>query len=394
MLRASTRKKAHKRRRTFPLNQDQWRKLKFKAEIKYAHTGFRYDSNTGRLSPHGFYPNEIEAFKRDAEFSEFNGLKKPTTYAWPPYSQAQLDRINGVTPKVVPKPAIPAAPKVPANVPPKQPAATNSAWPLPGAAAFQPSPPIIQTNTESKKIVKVENKLVSMPHRGRGRGRGSRGGRQTTRSRRWKIQNAALRPKRLPFKQVVPVELKTGYFDYSFKITSLIPELLTVYEEVRITSLKVVFLVKDVAVTAGLYTTILLDQNGYGNPLKSTETWFKRVADMPGSLVHHAVRGFKLTWVATEPDSKNYVKVIDTEDIAKTIARLYIIGQESSLAISGVLLVRGHCLCRGQYYDATKLTVDMMRKLRIKEIEDEDGNEDAASGSTSLDSFNMLPSTS
>lgn len=384
---AKTRKKGHKTRRTYPLSQDQWRQLKFKAEIKYAHTGFTYDQTTGRLTPHGWYPDEINNFNSDPEFAEFNGLKRPVTYAWPPYTQAQLDRINGVIrpPPVTPLPN----PKAPVPVP-KTPSA-NSAWPFPGATAEHSSVPEISIKpaTATSKTVILPS---TMPTRGRGRGRRSRGGRQTTRSRRWKIQNPALRPKRLPFKQVVPVKLETGYFDYSFKIKSLIPELLSVYEEVRISSLKVVFLVKDVAVTAGLYTAILLDQDGYGNPLKSTETWFKRVADMPGSLVHHAVRGFRLTWVATEPDSRNYIKVIDSNDIDKTIARLYIIGQESTLAISGVLLVRGHCLCRGQYYDATKLTVNMMKNLRIKEIQDEDDADDASP--SSLDSYSVIPSTS
>lgn len=363
MPQTSSKKKTRKRSRTFPLNRDQLRALLHKAELKYPHTYFVYSPTTGILKPQGYWPREHQNFNKDIEFAEFNGIKKPTTYAWPPYSRQELDALNGLV-----------------NQP------TDSAWPLPGAAASQPSKPKIIPATpkpvlpavlDFKPLNQPQNagSFAIMPQRGRG-GKRKTKGRPTNRSRRWRIQNPALRPRRLPFKQVVPVQLAAGYFDHSFKITELLPELLTVYEEIRITSLNVVFLTKDVSVTAGIYTTILLDQDGYGTPLKSTATWFQRVADMPGSLVHHAVRGFKLTWVATEPDSRNYVKVIDKTDIAKTIARLYIIGQDNTLSISGVLLVRGHCLCRGQYYDATKLTVAMMKDLRIQELKDEEEDDD------------------
>lgn len=374
MPQTTNKRKTKKRARTYPIARSQLKALVFKAETKYPHTSFHYDTNTGRLQPTGNWPREIVNYNRDIEFAEFNGVRRPVTHAWPPYTQQQLDRINGVV----------------------HPPVSGSSWPLPGAAASQPArpkpvpvtpkpetlplpvpnynplTPVSKTDSTHSKFI------VTMPGRGKGR-RGRPRGRPTNRSRKWRIQNPALRPKRLPFKQVVPVKLTSGYFDHSFKINELLPELLTVYEEIRVTSLSVVFLTKDVSVTEGLYTAILLDQDGYGTPLKSSATWFKRVADMPGSLVHHAVRGFKLTWVATEPDSRNYVKVIDTADIAKTVARLYIIGQDNTLAISGVLLVRGHCLCRGQYYDATKLTVAMMRDLRLQEMREDNeltGEED------------------
>lgn len=259
--------------------------------------------------------------------------------------------------------------------PPPLPPATalekpSSAWPLPGASASASVPQLEPPPIIPALVFKDKPKAIIMPQRGR---------RRKIPQRRRRIQNPALRAARRPFKQVVPVDLASGYFDYEFNINALIPELLTVYEEVRITSLSVVFLVKDVTVGSGLYTAILLDQNGYGTALKSTATWFKRVADMPGSLVHHATRGFRLSWRPTEPDGKNFIKVIDTEDLKKTIARVYIIGQDKSLSMGGVLLIRGRCLCRGQYYDATKFAlVKKFAALRAAEIEkgeDEDPEE-------------------
>lgn len=248
---------------------------------------------------------------------------------------------------------------------PEQPAV--SSWPLPGAAAAASAP---------KGPTKTQTAAVSvMPGRGRGRGRG----RRTPRShafRRKQISNAALRPRRLPFRQVAPFALEQGYLQYSFTIKDLFPELLTVYEEVRVVSLSAVLLLDDAAITKGLYTAILLDQNGYGTALKSTPTWFARVADMPGSLVRHATRGCRLTWKATEPDSRNYIKVIDAADLKKPIATAYYIGRESSLAMTGVILIRGHCLVRGQYYDATKLTTAMIGQLRLKEIDEEEKDPD------------------
>lgn len=250
-----------------------------------------------------------------------------------------------------------------------------SSWPLPGAAAAIPAE---HKTAQMNPTNAGSSRAVIQSSRGRGRSNRRRGGgrgRPTNRSRRYKIQNAALRPRKLPFRQVYDLNLTAGYADIQFKISDLVPEMLTVYEEIRVIQLSAVFLVNDAAVTAGLYTAILLDQSGYGTALKSTETWFKRVADMPGSVVHHATRGFRLTWKPTEPDSRNYVKVIDVDDIHKTIARLYVIGKVNTLSITGVLLIRGHVLCRGQYYDASKMTVNMMKDLRLAEIEEEEREE-------------------
>lgn len=283
--------------------------------------------------------NQLAQFLADSHFTKFRQL---------PQSDTQFS-VPVISP-VIEKPV----------------AEISSSWPLPGASAQSTvveKPPTLST-------LQAEKKAVVMPQSKR-HSKGKKRGRPTFRSRQYRMQNAALRPVKRPFKQVFNLSLEKGYFDIQFKISQLVPELLTVYEEIRVVNMSVVFLTKDVSVTAGIYTAILLDQDGYGNPLKSTETWFKRVSDMPGSLVHHAVRGFRLMWRPTEPDSRNFVKVIDTNDISKTIARLYVIAQEASLSISGVLLVRGHCLCRGQYYDATKLTVAMMRNLRIAELAEE-----------------------
>lgn len=263
-----------------------------------------------------------------------------------------------------------------------------SSWPLPGASASNVEKPPVAMSTPS-----TSRSIVLQSRRGGKGGRrptNNRKGKQTARSRRYKLQNAALRPRKLPFRQVVDLKLNVGYFDHQFKIKDLIPELLNVYEEVRIISLSVVFLVNDAAVTAGLYTAILLDQNGYGTALKSSETWFKRVADMPGSVVHHATRGFRLTWKPTEPDSRNYVKVIDTNDIDKAIARIYVIGRESTLNVTGVLLIRGHVLARGQYYDASKLTVEMMKNLRLREILEEENREEDEEGASTGDNLSIV----
>lgn len=253
------------------------------------------------------------------------------------------------------------------RAPPTQIEKPVSSWPFPGASASSaqiPRPSVAKTDVENKPSVSVASEMP--PKRNRFR---RKKGRPTKRSTHFRINNAALRPTRRPFKQVFEIKLSAGYFDLQLSIATLVPELLTTFEEIRITNLTAVFITKDMSVTAGIYTAILLDQSGYGLALKSTSTWFKRVSDMPGSVIRHATRGFKLNWKATEPDSRNYVKVIDTADLAKAIARIYFIGQDSTLAMQGVLLVLGHCLCRGQYYDASKLTVQMINKLRLDEIE-------------------------
>lgn len=326
-----------------------------RASRKYPHVQFYLDSDHHQILVDGGIPNytnldiiraEVLSFNRDHHFKSIN-----PTYVGNPTSFRPIQ--NTVEkPPVFEKPA--------------------SSWPIPGASAQDVSPLKVPS-----PVVKASKAIsVAMPQRGRGRGGGRKPrGRPTVRSRRFRVANAALRPRKLPFKQVIPVSVLNGYFDHEFKIKELVPEMLNTYEEIRVINLHVVLLVKDISVTAGLYTAILLDQNGYGNALKSTAEWFKRVADMPGSIVHHAVRGFKLSWVPTEPDSRNYVKVVDTADIAKPIARVYMIGQDNTLVISGVLLVRGHVLCRGQYYDAAKVTTAMLRDLRLSELaEEEEGS--------------------
>jgi len=330
-----------------------------KAKARYPHLEFYWEGD--ELLVIGGIPNylnigvikgETYAYHHDQYFKNYNGLS------------SSIEPITPVTPIQVERPEV------------QKPV---SSWPLPGASAQQLIPQIEKPPKNTEKKVTV----ATMPQRGRRNNKPRR--KPTARSRRYKLQNAALRPRRLPFKQVVPVELKAGYFDYQFRIKQLVPELMNVYEEMRLTSMTVVFLTNDVSVTAGLYTAILLDQDGYGSPLKSTATWFQRVSDMPGSVVHHATRGFRLSWKPTEPDSRNFVKVIDSA-INNVVARVYMIGQTSSLAISGVLLIRGHVLCRGQYYDAAKMTVAMMRDLRLRELEDEelderDGRREAESSS-------------
>lgn len=289
---------------------------------------------------------ETAAYYADPVFSEVNKLSISTG---PDNFEA-----------VIPKP--PIRKKINKNKSQEKKPTVVSSWPLPGAAAQIPSPvesPIAQTIVEATM---PQKKKIHVTNRRR---------KPTARSRRFKLQNPALRARRLPFKQVVPITLTKGYYDYEFKLKELVPEMLTTYEEIRLVGMSVVFLTNDVSITAGIYTAILLDQDGYGAALKSTETWFKRVSDMPGSIVHHATRGFRLTWRPTEPDSRNFIKVIDSADMIKTLARVYIIAQKAELDMSGVLLIRGHVLCRGQYYDAARLTVNMMKNLRLREIEEE-----------------------
>lgn len=182
-------------------------------------------------------------------------------------------------------------------------------------------------------------------------------GRKPPQRRRRPPQNKALRSHKIPFKKVIPLDTlqgstETGIYFNSFSLKELATPVMAVYEEFRCASLKLRFIPEDVTTGSGLYAVILLDQGGFGKPATGAATWFPRVADMPGARVCHVTRGFKVSWRPTEPDSRNFKKVVggETDYVTST---LYVFGSTASTRVHGQLIITGALLVRGEYYTAS-----------------------------------------
>lgn len=184
--------------------------------------------------------------------------------------------------------------------------------------------------------------------------------RRTKRSQAWKNRrrrggNKALASVKIPFKVVIPVDSKadktqTGHWHNHLSIAELAGDALKLHEEFKCCSLKARFIPEDITSGSGLYAACLLDQNGFGDPATATTTWFPRVADLPGARLCHITRGCSFTWHPTEPDSRNYRKVLEEEKYK--VCSFYIFGNSSSLSIKGQLLITGLLRARGEYYSA------------------------------------------
>lgn len=240
------------------------------------------------------------------------------------------------------------------------------------------SQPIV--GSKSKKTPISSNSSIekkTAPHR-RGKSRAKDNSahstsmpRRTKRSQAWKKNprrrksgNKALASIKLPFKAVISVNSKasgtqSGHWHNHLSIAELAGDAIKLYEEFKCCSLKARFIPEDITTGSGLYAACLLDQNGFGDPVQATTTWFPRVADLPGARLCHVTKGCMFTWHPTEPDSRNYRKVIEEKDYK--ICSFYIFGNSSSLSIKGQLLLTGLFRVRGEYY-ATEIS------KRIKEL--------------------------
>lgn len=206
--------------------------------------------------------------------------------------------------------------------------------------------------------------------------------RRTKRSQAWKkrgkgrrMKNKALSSVRVPFKLVIAVDsakssAETGHWHNHLTIAELAGQSLKSYEEFKCCSMKVRFIPQDITTGSGLYAACLLDQNGFGDPVKSTTIWFPRVADLPGARLSHITRGCMFSWRPTEPDSRNYRKVLD--ESTYVVASFYIFGDSASLPIKGQLLVTGLLRGRGEFYSSSLTGRIKALSLMDAEVEDED----------------------
>lgn len=292
-----------------------WKAFKQREEFKYPHFGKDWTDNDGVISGSGNFRDwkwEAAAYLRD---------RKAFIQQFQPAVSTQIEKS-------------PISSNPAKAVPTKPPGRSTK------AGGF---------NLQRSQTLSRKNNKANMPKR-------------TKRSQAWKKGrkgrrggNKALSSVKVPFKMVMAVDsnkssAETGHWHNHLTLSELAGSSLKLHEEFKCCSMKVRFIPEDITTGSGLYAACLLDQGGFGDPVKSTTVWFPRVADLPGARLCHVTRGCMFSWRPTEPDSRNYHKSQD--ESSYVVASFYIFGNSASLSIKGQLLITGLLRARGEFYSA------------------------------------------
>lgn len=165
----------------------------------------------------------------------------------------------------------------------------------------------------------------------------------------------ALRGYTIPFHKVylwADMSGGTGVWYIGFKIKSLVKEYSKTFDEFKVKSLRITYLPNNNSSATGIYSSVLLDQGGFGAASSGTEKgWFRTLATMPGAKVTHRNQNNTYYWKPTEASANNWYR--PETDTDYTVCTIYFAdnGQES-VELGGVLKISGHLLGRGMYWDA------------------------------------------
>lgn len=143
-----------------------------------------------------------------------------------------------------------------------------------------------------------------------------------------------------------------GVWYLYIKIKPLTVEYASTFDEFKIKSLRVTYLPNNNTSATGIYSSVLLDQGGFGNATSGTEKgWFRTIASMPGSRVTHRNQNNTYFWKPTESSANNWYRPQTDSDY--TVCTMYFAdnGQES-VELGGVLKITGHVLGRGMFWNA------------------------------------------
>lgn len=143
-----------------------------------------------------------------------------------------------------------------------------------------------------------------------------------------------------------------GVWYLGLNIRSLVTEYAKTFDEFKVKSLRVAYLPNNNSSATGIYSSVLLDQGGFGAASSGTEKgWFRTLATMPGARVTHRNQNNSYYWRPTEASSNNWYR--PQTDADYTICTLYFAdnGQES-VELGGVLKISGHLLGRGMFWNA------------------------------------------
>lgn len=210
-------------------------------------------------------------------------------------------------------------------------------------------PPIVEsdakllTGTSSSKVITM------------------RKGKLRRRMRRKRPRNAALIGRNLPFRMALVVESKDGLFHTSINLGTVATEYLKTFDEFKCMHFRVRF-VSSALTAEGVYTAVLLDSVGFGAMTGDTSIFFRRIGDMPGSVMRHCAGGFSLSWKPTEPASREWRR--PSESSASTnynLATIYVACSDKATNIKGAIHITGTIKCRGEYYGA----VSRVRRLAL-----------------------------
>lgn len=165
----------------------------------------------------------------------------------------------------------------------------------------------------------------------------------------------ALRGYTIPFHKVflwADMSGGKGVWYLSLKMKSLVAEYVRTFDEFKVKSLRVTYLPNNNSSATGIYSSVLLDQGGFGAASSGTEKgWFRTLATMPGAKVTHRNQNNTYFWKPTEANSNNWYR--PQTDADYPVCTLYFAdnGQES-VELGGVLKISGHLLGRGMFWNA------------------------------------------
>lgn len=164
-----------------------------------------------------------------------------------------------------------------------------------------------------------------------------------------------------------------GKWYLNLKIKALISEYVKTFDEFKIKNLTLHYKPNNNTSATGIYSSVLLDQNGFGANSGGTEKgWFRTLATMPGAKVLHRNVDCVHRWRPTEASSNNWHR--PTVDTDYSIATIYFAdnGQET-VELGGVLMITGHLLVRGLFWNAP---VSIRQRAAIELVNQAIDNED------------------
>lgn len=168
--------------------------------------------------------------------------------------------------------------------------------------------------------------------------------------RRRRPISASLRSRSVPFRMVFSVSTTNGIYSHQLNMKAIAVEYAKTFDEFRCTGFSVRF-VPSAITSEGVYTTVLLDGEGFG-PIKVTEQaskWFTRIGDMPGSVLRHCASGYIQRWRPTSPPAREWIRIAASD---YKLASLYIAASEATSVVKGAIHITGSVRVRGEYNSA------------------------------------------
>lgn len=166
---------------------------------------------------------------------------------------------------------------------------------------------------------------------------------------------ASLRPLKLPIRRVIAYEATSGSahrWYYPIPLSLIIASLRDTFDEFKVANMTVRYVPNNSLNETGLYTSTLLDREGFGSFGTATAaSWFAYIASMPGASIKPRHTPTSHRWRPTEPSARDWVRRDPSS--GHILATIYICnnGKETD-ELGGLLEITASLLVRGRYWNA------------------------------------------